>query len=131
MIECPPESLPRQGGAYVLEFHLEREIAITVGRFGAVTLGPGRLRYYGSAGGPGGLRARVSRHLHPEERRDRWHVDALTRVVPVARIWIDTDSTECELLRNDLESGLWRIVVAGFGSSDCRRCPTHLLGLSV
>jgi Uri superfamily endonuclease len=127
MIECGPHELPTEGGAYVLEFELQRRIVVDVGALGRVAVGPGGLRYYGSARGPGGLGARISRHLNPRGRRDRWHVDALTRTIPVDRIWIDFERTECRLVADDLESGLWMVVVPGFGSSDCRRCPAHLL----
>lgn len=127
MIECGREDLPSLPGAYVLEFNLTTPIDIGVGRLGPVSLGPGRIRYYGSARGPGGLRARVLRHLDPEGRTDHWHIDALTRAVPVARMWIAFDEHECELVAEDLESRDWEIAVSGFGSSDCRRCPTHLL----
>jgi len=69
----------------------------------------------------------VLRHLEPANRRDHWHVDALTRAVPVARVLIDIDGRECELVACDLDSGEWSVAVAGFGSSDCRRCRAHLL----
>jgi Uri superfamily endonuclease len=127
MIECDPAAVPRLPGAYILELHLERSIVVTVGRLGTFPLGPGRLRYYGSARGPGGLRARIGRHRRRLSRRDRWHIDALTRVSTVTGIWIDLDASECDLVRHDLETGGWRCAVAGFGSSDCSTCAAHLL----
>lgn len=127
MIECAADDLPELPGAYILEFDLPASVDLSAGRLGVVSLGPGRVRYYGSARGPGGLRARVLRHLEPANRRDHWHVDALTRAVPVARVLIDIDGRECELVACDLDSGEWSVAVAGFGSSDCRRCRTHLL----
>jgi histidyl-tRNA synthetase len=127
VIECKAEDLPAQPGAYVLEFDVKEPVDLSIGRLGAATVGPGRFRYYGSARGPGGLRARVLRHLEPEGRSDHWHVDVLTRTVPVARIWIALDSRECELVARDRDSGDWDVAVQGFGSSDCRRCRAHLL----
>jgi Uri superfamily endonuclease len=106
---------------------LIRPIAIRAGRLGQVVVGPGVVRYYGNAHGPGGLRARVARHLAPDKRRDRWHVDALTRRLAVDRVLVDQAGDECQLVRRDLDSGEWLVAVAGFGSSDCRRCPSHLL----
>jgi Uri superfamily endonuclease len=47
--------------------------------------------------------------------------------VPGARVFIDIDGLECELVACDLASGEWSVAVAGFGSSDCRRCRAHLL----
>jgi histidyl-tRNA synthetase len=127
VIECDVATLPAAPGAYVLEFHVPTSVDVRVGRLGAISLGPGRLRYYGNARGPGGLRARVLRHLEPGGRASHWHIDELTRAVPVARFWIDLEGRECELVARDLDSGNWRIAVEGFGSSDCRRCRAHLL----
>jgi Uri superfamily endonuclease len=114
-------------GAYGLEFVVEQPFALRAGRLGMVVLPAGRLRYLGSAYGPGGLGARVRRHLDPTRRRDRWHVDALTRAVPVTRILVVPGGQECELVAAHLEDGRWSAPVPGFGSSDCRRCPSHLL----
>ncbi len=119
--------LPTAAGSYILEFNLAESIIIRAGRLGLVRLGPGRLRYYGSARGPGGLRARIQRHLRVEGRRAHWHIDALTAVVPVARVMISHISGECELVQRDLKSGRWTVAIARFGSSDCRCCPGHLL----
>jgi Uri superfamily endonuclease len=120
-------ALPREGGVYVLELDLTEEITVRAGRLGLVRLGPGRLRYYGSARGPGGLKARVQRHLRVEGRRPHWHIDAVTAVVPVTRVMIAGGGSECDLVRRDLASGRWVVAAPGFGSSDCRRCPAHLL----
>jgi len=120
--------LPVEAGSYVLELRLDGEITITAGRLGEVRLGPGLLRYYGSARGPGGIRARVSRHLGLVPRRPRWHVDALTARAPVVQVLVSLEATEHELVAADLAKG-WRVVVQGFGSSDCRACPAHLLAL--
>jgi Uri superfamily endonuclease len=125
--ECQADQIPSRAGAYVLEFHLRRAVVVRAGSLGELTIGPGRVRYYGSARGPGGLRARVARHLDPSSRRDRWHVDGLSRVVRVERVLIEPGGKECELVRRDLETGRWQVAARGFGSSDCRNCPSHLL----
>ncbi len=120
--------LPAEAGSYVLELRLDAEIAVRAGRLGKVRLGPGLVRYYGSARGPGGIRARVARHLGLVPRRPRWHVDALTSRVPVIRVLVSFEATEHELVAADLAKD-WRVAVRGFGSSDCRTCPAHLLAL--
>ena len=127
MIECARENLPSLPGVYVLEFDVPSSVDLDAGRLGTVSVGPGRVRYYGSARGPGGVRARVLRHTTPEGRRDHWHIDALTRAVPVARVLVALDGNECDLVARDLASGDWSVAVDGFGSSDCRRCAAHLL----
>lgn len=118
--------LPAEPGSYVLELRLDEEVTLTAGRLGEVRLGPGLLRYYGSARGPGGIRARVSRHLGLVPRRPRWHIDALTARAGVVRVLVSLEATEHELVAADLTRG-WHVAVRGFGSSDCRVCPAHLL----
>jgi Uri superfamily endonuclease len=127
VIVCRPDAIPVTPGAYVLEIDLSGPVEVEAGRLGAIRLGPGLVRYYGNARGPGGLRARVRRHLDKEGRRDHWHIDKLTRKVPVARVLIEPNGSECEMVSRDLDSGHWEVAVAGFGSSDCRSCRAHLL----
>jgi histidyl-tRNA synthetase len=125
--EYSEDELPSLPGAYVLEFRLRRHVVVRAGALGELTIGPGRVRYYGSARGPGGLRARIARHLDPKSRRDRWHVDGLSRVVGIERVLVELEGNECELVRRDLATGRWQVAAEGFGSSDCRSCPSHLL----
>lgn len=117
---------PPMGGAYVLEFELRSPLRVRAGRLGIVEIPAGRVRYYGSAWGPGGLRARVSRHLRGPNRR-HWHVDALTRRVRPSRVLLVPGGNECELVTADLATGGWTVPVRGFGATDCRRCTAHML----
>jgi len=110
----------------VLELALAAPLALAVGRLGRVTLPAGLVRYYGSARGPGGLRARVARHLRRSGRRHHWHIDALTRRLRVTGVAVVVGGSEHALVEADLARG-WIAVVPGFGSSDCRACPAHLL----
>ena len=113
--------LPATAGSYILEFNLGKALTVCPGRLGIVLLGPGRLRYYGSARGLGGLKARIVRHLGRDGRRPHWHIDALTALVPVVRVMLSSYHTECDLVQQDLRSGKWIVAALGFGSSDCRR----------
>ncbi len=117
--------LPGEAGAYVLELSLRRRITLHVGALGPVTLGPGRLRYCGSARGPGGIRARVARHLRADKPR-RWHIDTLTEVAKITRVLVVPDGHECALVAEAQQEG-WTIAHPNFGSSDCRTCDAHLL----
>ncbi|MFQ6019018.1 MAG: DUF123 domain-containing protein, partial [Kiloniellaceae bacterium] len=72
-----PASLPRAPGAYGLLLALERPCAFETRLLGPLVLAPGRYLYGGSAWGPGGIRARVARHVC-DDKRLRWHVDHLT-----------------------------------------------------
>ena len=67
-----PESvagLPVIPGAYGLVIRLPAEFNGRVGALGSVTLSPGTYLYLGSAYGPGGLAARLRRHLRRDKRR--------------------------------------------------------------
>ncbi len=121
-----PASLPSRPGSYVLELSLDQEMTLRPGKLGPIQLGPGRLRYYGSARGPGGVRSRVARHLRGGGRL-HWHVDWLLARVPAEKVIVELDAGECDLVHRDLESGRWVVAAMGFGSSDCRSCPAHLL----
>jgi Uri superfamily endonuclease len=111
------DELPKRPGAYALLITLARETA---------GFAPGRYAYLGSARGPGGIRARCSRHLR-RDKGQRWHVDRLTVTADVRAIAI-IDGDECNLTEKLLAAGA-DAPVPGFGSSDCRSCPAHLLAL--
>ncbi|MDJ0944186.1 MAG: GIY-YIG nuclease family protein [Kiloniellales bacterium] len=112
-------------GAYLLVVALDRPLdPVLAGRLGG--LAPGLYAYCGSAYGPGGLGARLARHLR-SAKRPRWHIDRLTAAGRVVAVYAQPGGSECELLgalRTEPETS---IPLPGFGSSDCRRCPAHLL----
>ncbi len=80
MSECTcstsPEALPKRQGTYALFVRVVDPITVEIGRFRMI-LSPGVYVYVGSAGGPGGLRARVARHFR-RYKRVHWHIDRLT-----------------------------------------------------
>lgn len=122
------ESLSAERGAYALLIRLERHFRGSVGALGTVGLPAGTYLYCGSANGPGGLRARLRRHL----RRDKslhWHVDHLTTAGTITRILAVAGGRECALVSRALRLPDVSTPAAGFGSSDCRRCFAHLLGV--
>lgn len=123
------DALPAEPGSYVVELELAADAALDVGRLGRIELPAGRVRYYGSARGPGGLRARLRRHL-AGAARPHWHVDALTARFPVVRVAL-ARATEHQLVAADLATERWRPIAPGFGASDCRGCPAHLLAEDV
>jgi len=135
--------LPSQTGSYALEFSLPDPIYLRVGALGEHLIPAGHYIYLGSAGGPGGLRARLNRHLNPlENHRPHWHIDALHQhAQPVAVCWwADMDHpTESPHRSNNIRiECLWSLLlsslpdsqvpVPGFGASDCKSgCPAHLI----
>lgn len=112
-------------GAYALLIHLEKNVPFARKGLGSAQF-TGELVYAGSANGPGGLQARLTRHF----RRDkalRWHVDELTiRATNVEALAI-AGGHECEIVEQLLASGLFEPAMPGFGSSDCTTCMAHLL----
>ena len=119
------EELPPLLGAYVLVIDTENVIALKI-RGCAHRLSPGRYLYCGSARGPGGIRARVGRHLK-KEKSLRWHVDQLTVKGEISKVIVAPDATECALFEKLSDMRGSEVPIPGFGSSDCRRCPAHLL----
>lgn len=113
-------------GTYALILESAGCARVQVGRLGALDLRSGTYVYVGSALGPGGLRARVARHLDPA-RPLHWHVDALKGATRATCVWYVADPVRREhawasalgALRNAA------LPLAGFGSSDCD-CPAHL-----
>jgi Uri superfamily endonuclease len=118
-------------GTYVLILQATQHDHLQVGRLGWLTVTPGYYIYTGSAFGPGGLRARLARHLSKPDTL-YWHIDYLrTRTLP-EEIWV---TAVAEKLEHAWASALRSIPGAhqplrGFGASDCR-CPSHLVYLPV
>ncbi len=92
-------------------------------------LAPGRHAYAGSALGPGGVRARLLRHVRGAGAR-HWHVDHLRPAArPEAAWWVHVE----ERLECRWADALARLPGAarpaeGFGASDCG-CAGHLVEL--
>ena len=117
-------------GTYVLLMTLAERIRLGVGRLGVFPLRAGWYVYVGSALGPGGLHARLSRHAR-EEKKLHWHIDYLLRQAGLREVWYveDRERRECAWakLLEDLPGS--EVPVPGFGTSDCR-CRSHLFVLT-
>ncbi|MFQ5776179.1 MAG: DUF123 domain-containing protein [Kiloniellaceae bacterium] len=117
--------MPEGAGAYILLVALDGPLALDAATLAAAVLGPGRYAYCGSAYGPGGLAARLGRHLH-RDKAVRWHIDRLTTAGRVVAVLALPGGRECDLFARVLACPGASVPVPGFGSSDCRRCPAHL-----
>ena len=112
-------------GAYLLLVELPKPLALRLaGKQRLLT--PGRHAYCGSAYGPGGLAARLARHLRAD-KRPHWHIDRLTAAGSIAAVYAQPGGRECDLVASLLRLPGTRIPLPGFGSSDCRSCPAHLV----
>jgi Uri superfamily endonuclease len=120
--------LPVLPGAYALIIDLGHGFRLPIRRLGVGRIGPGRLIYCGSARGPGGINARLTRHLR-RDKKQHWHVDHLTARGRVTAAAAFLDGSECELVPRALALPGADVPVPGFGSSDCRACASHLIGV--
>ena len=107
--------------SYRLEISLAAPVRVKVGKLGEFDFPAGRYLYTGSA--KRNLEARIARHLH-HDKRLHWHIDYLLMPPGVAVTGVERFAqTECAV--NCLADG--RVLVAGFGASDCRAgCVSHL-----
>lgn len=127
-------SIPLKPGSYALRIFLANKQNIKVGSLGEQEFFPGEYIYLGSALGPGGLRARLGRHLRGDGRH-HWHIDWLrAEAVVTGYYFLVTDRRlECQWSQALMEYPNVRIPVPRFGASDCRgmknSCPAHLFRL--
>ncbi len=119
----PPDS----PGTYVLVLNLPRPVTLRIGRPGRFHFRSGWYAYVGSAHGPGGLAARLDRHLRLSKPL-HWHVDYLREHARPLEIWyaVGDRRRECAWAQTLAQLPGARIPVPRFGASDCR-CPAHLV----
>lgn len=106
---------------YQLEIMLVEPSKLLIGKLGTFTLPAGRYVYTGSA--IHHLEARIARHLR-QQKKLHWHIDYLL-ASPNASILSITRHVISECKLNQETAG--RILIAGFGASDCHAgCGSHL-----
>ena len=123
-----------EAGTYVVALWLGTDQTISVGRLGEIEFPPGWYLYVGSALGPGGLRARLTRHRRRLKtgKRAHWHVDYLREHAAWGGAWgcYSQQRLECVWANALRRLPEVEIVAPGFGASDCR-CPAHLVRVPV
>lgn len=128
-------NFPPGPGSYALLLRLDRPKVLQIGRLGQAQLDAGMYIYLGSAHGPGGLRARLNRHIHTQGKI-HWHIDYLRPTARLISIYALLDLFESPDGRVECR---WSQALAqcsgafcpspGFGASDCTAgCPAHLIG---
>lgn len=116
-------------GAYLLEIYISKPFTINGGRFEGVRLPAGYYYYAGSA--QKNLRQRVNRHIE-KSKKLHWHIDYITTFDGnfITNFWIFENvpkETECRIAERLIKKFDFRVVIKGFGSSDCRHCESHFL----
>lgn len=118
--------LGKAKGSYVLCLTTEEDIQVKLPKGRYHDLPAGSYLYAGSAYGGGGIAARLRRHFK-KEKSVRWHIDQLSIRAAEIGAFASVDEKECRLVECLQNSGLFSHIIPGFGSSDCRRCESHLL----
>jgi len=119
--------LPRSAGSYAIVMRAQDRQQLQIGRLGGMQLSKGWYVYVGSAFGPGGLAARVSRHLQRHKTR-HWHIDHLIWATTVREVWYSQRQRDLEhcWAQAALDQPAARNLLRGFGASDCQ-CLSHLV----
>lgn len=120
------EGLPAEKGTYVLILRSEGQERFRVGKLGLMVMQTGVYYYVGSARGPGGLRARLRRHLQ-KSKAPHWHIDYLRQRSKILEIWFSRDPRQLEHSTARVLAEMQGFVQPqpSFGASDCR-CLSHL-----
>ncbi len=117
----------RGKGTYSLIIYLRSPVKVRIGALGVWGFSRGYYIYVGSA--LRGIRERVERHLH-RAKRPYWHIDHLLaseEALVVSVITAETvERAECIISASIGAIPGARVVVEGFGSSDCGNCRSHL-----
>ena len=115
-------------GCYRLHIKISRDIKVIVGALGQCSIPKGNYIYTGSA--LKNLSKRVERHYR-KDKKLHWHIDYLTinRFVKIDYIELiyTSEKIECELNLQLFSDYNVSVPVKGFGSSDCKCCPAHLV----
>lgn len=122
--------LPAFHDIYVLHLFLSRPQALVIGRLGQHHLSAGHYFHVGSAGGAGGLRSRIGRHLRGNGKR-YWHIDTLRAAAEVRELLYTVTDTPLECTWSQALARLPEafIPIPHFGAGDCRSgCAAHLIG---
>jgi len=121
-------SLPPKG-SYTLVISLLKKQWIKVGGLGLSLFPAGTYLYTGSA--MNGLKSRLARHLK-KRKPSHWHIDYLLKCseAQIRKILLYPPAPDQECRQNRRISALpgSKVVLKGFGSSDCRGgCLDHLV----
>ncbi|MGM0409434.1 MAG: GIY-YIG nuclease family protein [Bacillota bacterium] len=121
-------NLDYDSGVYLLEVFLHKPKKIEVGALGIHTFPPGYYYYAGSA--QKNLKSRIERH-YKVTKKAHWHIDYLLAEGHLKRhfTWQKDKKGECEIASHLKDELGGKVIVTGFGSSDCE-CESHLIYFS-
>jgi len=120
----------RLTGSYCLLIELTRQTVLTPGKLGTYNIPAGWYVYTGSGGSS--LEGRLRRHCSSHSKKLRWHIDYLL-AHPAAKLreviaFPGKSGGECLLNLRIKGMPEARVLISGFGSSDCTAdCQSHLI----
>lgn len=122
--------LQKNPGTYALIFRTLHQRTISIGKLGKLKIRKGYYVYVGSAFGPGGIRARVKRHIRIR-KKPHWHIDYMRPALELLEVWFTYDPQKREHQWAGILMGMNKLPLPllGFGSSDCK-CQAHLFFFS-
>ena len=122
--------MPTDPGTYILILSLSGSHEIVIGKLGALNFLPGWYAYVGSAMGPGGLAARINRHLKTKKKM-HWHIDYLRPFTSVigAVVASGKEKKEHQWATNLNKPPFPGTAINDFGCTDCN-CRSHLFRFS-
>lgn len=110
-------SIPKEKGSYLLLMKLAESTKPGIPHLQDFVFPVGYYLYIGSAHGPGGLNARVGRHIR-KEKKVHWHIDHLTKVAPVYCTILITVPVKLESSMTEYLMKTSLNPVPGFGCGD-------------
>ena len=118
--------LQPEAGTYIIVLKVKTARNIEIGKIGQFKFKKGYYFYTGSAHGPGGIKARIERHIK-RNKPEHWHIDYLRSASSIVAILVGYSKMkkECVWASKLRSSPSFTIPVNGFGSSDCL-CVSHL-----
>jgi Uri superfamily endonuclease len=120
-----PFIMKSESGTYVLILRNRRKDHVQIGRWREMEIKPGYYIYVGSAFGPGGVHARVSRHCRSSKPK-HWHIDFLSEVATPEGAWYSHNPKRLEHEWAHALCGMNELsAIEGFGCTDCNCC-SHL-----
>lgn len=129
MLAISKLKIPAKPGIYTLVIEIAQPFRRKIGRLGDGNFESGVYTYTGSAMGKvTNLRVRVSHHLTTEKKM-YWHMDyllSLETATIMRVVYVEAHlRKECQVAKGIEELAQTKIVMRGFGSSDCH-CSSHL-----
>lgn len=117
-------------GSYQIYLYISKDIEVKIGSLGLCSFPEGRYIYTGSA--MKNLAQRIARHQKKIKKR-HWHIDYLLEnhntVIEKIEIFPSLIKEECDKNMELIEKQKAISIIKKFGSSDCKKCPSHLLKL--